>query len=342
MAQTYQARRIASGLKVDYTPGTAVGAGSVVVQSSLVGFAETDIVANALGSLAFAGLFDVVKINGAITAGTALYWDLDGNPQGGVAGSGAITTTSGDGDFCGFATAAATDTAEVVRVLLVQPVSVSIQNQLDNVITDPGDAGAIPVTIGGSVSIVTAGVETRTIADPTLVGQVISIAMKTDGGTCTITAASPIDQTGRTTIVLDTTGDVVVLIAVEDGADIEWRILADDTTAAQYNNLADVLTDPGDAGAIPVTRGGHVPLVTAGAETRTLADPTFMGQQLLLAMKTDGGNCVVTAATAVNEAGNNTITFDNPGETLLLVAIESDATLVWRVVLTDAAALSTV
>ncbi|MCP4248079.1 MAG: DUF2190 family protein [bacterium] len=228
MAQTYQARRIAAGAKVDYTPGSAVGAGSVVVQSSLVGFAETDIAANALGSLAVAGVFDVVKINGAITAGTALYWDAAGNPQGGVAGSGAITTTSADGDFCGFAIAAATDTAEVVRLLLLNPVSVTIQNQLDNVITDPGAAGAIPVTIGGHVPLVTAGAETRTLADPTFMGQQLLLAMKTDGGNCVVTAATAINETGNNTLTFDNTGESILLHAIEDGANKMWRVTAND------------------------------------------------------------------------------------------------------------------
>jgi predicted RecA/RadA family phage recombinase len=64
------------------------------------------------------------------------------------------------------------------------------------------------------------------------------------------------------------------------------------------------IADPGNAGAIPVNQGsGHVALVTAAAETRTLAVPAAVGQRLLLYMKTDGGNCVVTVASAFNQAG---------------------------------------
>ena len=37
--------------------------------------------------------------------------------------------------------------------------------------------------------------------------------------------------------------------------------------------VAPAITDPGDAGAIPVTGSGQVALVSAGAETRTLAAP---------------------------------------------------------------------
>jgi len=102
------------------------------------------------------------------------------------------------------------------------------------------------------------------------------------------------------------------------------------------------ITDPGDAGAIPITVAGYCPLVTAGAETRTMAAPTYIGQRILLYMKTDGGNCVVTCATTVNETGNNTITFANTGEAFEAVAVEEGSNLRWRATLTDGATLSTV
>ena len=119
-------------------------------------------------------------------------------------------------------------------------------------------------------------------------------------------------------------------------------VLGIPTTMTVYNPVSKAIADPGDAGAIPVTNGGYVPIVTAGAETRTLAAPTYIGQQLLIHMKTDGGNCVITCATTVNETGNNTITFANTGEAVLLVAVEEGANLRWRCVMADGAALSTV
>ena len=61
-----------------------------------------------------------------------------------------------------------------------------------------------------------------------------------------------------------------------------------------HNELSSVIADPGNAGAITVTESGHCPIVTTGAETRTLAAPSYAGQLLSLAMKTDGGDCVVT------------------------------------------------
>ena len=105
--------------------------------------------------------------------------------------------------------------------------------------------------------------------------------------------------------------------------------------------LTQAIADPGDAGAIPVTGEGHVPLVTAGAETRTLADPTIVGQQLLLFFLTDAGNCVITAASAINQTGNTIMTFSDIGECIQLVAInDAPASFEWRVVHNDGVVLS--
>ena len=95
----------------------------------------------------------------------------------------------------------------------------------------------------------------------------------------------------------------------------------------------DQVADPGNGGAIPVTASAAIPLVTAGAETRTVADPTFPGQELLLFFETDGGNCVVTFASAVNLAGDTIATFANAGEALFCKAFVSTTAggLIWRV-----------
>ena len=67
------------GGSIDYTPTTAVAAGAVVLQGDLIGVARTPIAANALGSLAVAGVFDFPKTAGAgsaIAAGAICYWDV--------------------------------------------------------------------------------------------------------------------------------------------------------------------------------------------------------------------------------------------------------------------------
>jgi len=70
---------VQDGNSVDYTPGADVAAGAVVVQGDMIGIARTPIVANALGSLAVAGVFDLPKATGestAIAAGASVYWDV--------------------------------------------------------------------------------------------------------------------------------------------------------------------------------------------------------------------------------------------------------------------------
>jgi len=113
------------------------------------------------------------------------------------------------------------------------------------------------------------------------------------------------------------------------------------SSTLKFTGIA-AIADPGASGAIPVTGTGYVPLVTAGAETRTLAAPGVIGAFLLLYMKTDGGNCVVTCATTFNETGNNTLTFANTGEACLLVSVEEGSNKRWRSVFVDGCALTTV
>ena len=87
------AKFIQTGNAIDYTPGSAVSAGDVIaIGSNTIAIAQLDIAADALGALATRGIFDGVKVTGAISLGDAVYWDADGDPVGGVAGSGAFTT----------------------------------------------------------------------------------------------------------------------------------------------------------------------------------------------------------------------------------------------------------
>ena len=112
--------------------------------------------------------------------------------------------------------------------ILVNPGVYGNSQELSNIIADPGASGAIPVIKSGSVSIVSASTETRTLADPSFVGQTLNIGLKTDGGTVTLTAASPVNQTGNNTLAFADVGDHIMLIASEDGSDIEWRVVAND------------------------------------------------------------------------------------------------------------------
>jgi predicted RecA/RadA family phage recombinase len=104
------------GSAIDYTPGSDVAAGAVVVQEQLVGVARTPIAANALGSLAVAGVFDFTKASGAgtaIAAGKKVYWDVaDGEAK--------EDDESGANAYIGKTVKAATDDDTLVRVRLSQ------------------------------------------------------------------------------------------------------------------------------------------------------------------------------------------------------------------------------
>ena len=101
------------------------------------------------------------------------------------------------------------------------------------------------------------------------------------------------------------------------------------------HQFADI-PDPGDGLAIPAHRGGIVKLVTAGAETRTLAAPTCpVGSKLVLSFDTDGGNCVVTVASEVNVAANNTITLADVNECVTLQVVTESGALRWSVLHSD-------
>ncbi len=103
------------------------------------------------------------------------------------------------------------------------------------------------------------------------------------------------------------------------------------------------IADPGDAGTIDTEESGYVQLVTAGAETRTLADPAFIGQILDLFFITDGGDCVVTTSSPMNQTANNTITFADVGDHQRLVGgWNATDGWEWREIANDGAALTTV
>ena len=221
---------VQDGKSVDYTPVGAVSAGDVVVQGNLVAVSKLDIPANALGALARQGIFDVVKANDEITAGAAIYWNATGDPVGGTPGSGAATTTAGSNKFMGWAIADAGAAATTVRLALFGSPAITANHYgpLNNAIADPGDAGAIPVTASGTVAIVTAGAETRTLAAPSFVGQELLLYMKTDGGDAVITCATGVNQTGNNTITMNDAGDTLRLVAIEVGSNKRWRVVVND------------------------------------------------------------------------------------------------------------------
>ena len=229
MAQDYQARFVQDGAAVDHTPfGADVAAGQVVVVGARAMIARTPILDGKLGALATGGMFDIVKAQESISDGAAIHWDADGDPYGGTAGTGCATATSTANTFLGFAVGAAAETAEVARVNLVGVASVTNVASLGNTIADPGDAGAIPVAASGCCMLTSADAETRTLAIPTSVGQMLLLAMDTDGGDCVLTIASAVNETGNNTLTFDDAGETILLIAMSIGGTKTWRVLGND------------------------------------------------------------------------------------------------------------------
>ena len=67
---------VQTGSSIDYTPGSAVAAGDVIVVGNLVAVAKLDIPANTLGALSVVGVYDVEKAEAAVFAiGDNVYFD---------------------------------------------------------------------------------------------------------------------------------------------------------------------------------------------------------------------------------------------------------------------------
>lgn len=93
--------------------------------------------------------------------------------------------------------------------------------------------------------------------------------------------------------------------------------------------------------AIPVAGSGSLAITQNGAETNTLAIPTFRGQTLSIFVDTDtSGARVITSSQRINQAGNTIITLSDVGDFIKLEAITIAGALRWQVVANDGAVLS--
>ncbi len=114
-----------------------------------------------------------------------------------------------------------------------------------------------------------------------------------------------------------------------------------DGTLTSVQLATNTITDPGTGAAIPVSASGVVAITTAAAETNTLAIPTFLGQRLVLVCDVYAvGDRVVTAASAINVAGNTIMTFGAARDAIELVAIQLAGVLAWEVSWNNNVALS--
>jgi hypothetical protein len=93
------------------------------------------------------------------------------------------------------------------------------------------------------------------------------------------------------------------------------------------------ILDPGDAGTISVTEPLKVSsIITASAETRTLAVPPTVGLLHTIYLKTDGGTLTLTVTGGYDQAANTTMTFSDVGDYALFQSIDDNGTLRWQLV----------
>lgn len=130
MAQTPCIKR-ACGESIDYTPSGDKLAGLVIVLGSrLVGIAPLDIADGELGAVDLDGLWEVPKVTGSITVGSALYWDDDADPLNGTAGSGAFTTNSALGPFAGWAAEASSGNTILMKLASQDSATTTLRDDL--------------------------------------------------------------------------------------------------------------------------------------------------------------------------------------------------------------------
>ncbi len=94
-----------------------------------------------------------------------------------------------------------------------------------------------------------------------------------------------------------------------------------------------LITDPGDGETITVDRQmAAVPVVTAGSETRTLAQPTKAGLYCTVAIDTDGGSLALTVTGGWNQAGDTALTLGDEKDFVVFHSIKVGSSYYWRVV----------
>ena len=105
---------------------------------------------------------------------------------------------------------------------------------------------------------------------------------------------------------------------------------------SQYGFRSDdgIIQDPGDTGAIPVETGTCV-MVSTAAQTRTLAIPSFAGQEITLLCGTYAGDITLTVASAFNYEGDTIITFGNQGESVTLRSMYTGSAYRWQLIFND-------
>jgi len=189
------------GDAIDYTPGSEVLAGSVVViGTTIVTITAVDIAADEKGSTVTRGVFNVPKDSSDVSAGDALYWDADGSPVGGTALSGAFTKTANGNVFAGIALEAAGTGVGGVDMLL-RSIDGTVPGNLAPVPT--GTVAASNSAINNGTPITALGLTLVTAADNT------KAVVLPDAATGSVLWLSNFSGGNNTLAVFPTVGDAI-------------------------------------------------------------------------------------------------------------------------------------
>jgi predicted RecA/RadA family phage recombinase len=206
---------------VKYTHSSATVKDTIYLLNGIPMLAINSADANVENVFAIAGLIEYAKVSAqAWTGGVKVYWDDTAKN---------FTTASTGNTLAGLAGESAANPSSTGFVVLMPMLTG--RSALENVINDPGDGGAIPVTVSGVCAITSAGAETRTLAAPTVIGQQIALIDDTHVGNIVVTAASPINQAGNTIMTFGAAADMIVLTAMTIGGTLAWRVTANDGVA---------------------------------------------------------------------------------------------------------------
>lgn len=237
---------------------------------------------------------------------------------------------------------------------------------------DPDDSTRVCVEVGSTPVASIAGYQTTTVALTNLsalagTGFIAQTSGAEDNGvfaersiavgSAALTVTNPAGVAGNPTLdasaglkAIDTLASTGILCQTGGGANAgtyaERSVVSTDSSMSIANpagvagniDLSNLfaqveVADPGTGAAIPVTRSSTVMFtVGAGAETNTLAIPTFVGQRITLTVGSiAGGTRAVTAASAINAAGNTVMTFNAARDNCDLRAVKVGGVLAWEI-----------
>lgn len=169
--------------------------------------------------------------------------------------------------------------------------------------TDPGDAGTIRSAKWFEfVPLVSTAAQTRTLAAPTVVGQIVVLNFVTDGGDITLTVTGGFDEAGNTSLTFSDPGQAIGLVSVAlTSTTWGWRILFNEGVAGPGSAASfSVITFAGATGVPEI----HIPSNVADALSIENAAGTLVAQVVTTtdAMALHTGDDVMLGVGASNDA----------------------------------------